>query len=161
MFTRDVKIFQKRMSHHRFLGARRRGTWSKFHAEVPQVFGASVLNLADMAPGRCAPLVFTAFKILEIIALCLQQIWIWHRVAVCFAMNRFPENPVCALGAFAKLRKATISFVMSVCLSALNNSGFHWKDFHEIWHLSIFRKSVEKIEVSLKSDGDNRTLRED
>ena len=29
--------------------------------------------------------------------------------------------------------------------------GTHRTDFHEIWYLSIFRKSVEKIQVSLKS----------
>ena len=33
--------------------------------------------------------------------------------------------------------------------------GFNWKDFHVIWYLSIFRKSVEKIEVSLKYDKNN------
>ena len=33
--------------------------------------------------------------------------------------------------------------------------GSHWTDFHEIWHLSIFRKSVEKIKVSLKSHMNN------
>ena len=79
--------------------------------------------------------------------------------------------------------KATISFVMSVCLSvwpsACMELGSQWKDFHEVWHLSIFshvcppawnsppngrifheiwylsiffQKSVEKIQVSLKSD---------
>ena len=32
--------------------------------------------------------------------------------------------------------------------------GFQWRDFHENWYLSIFRKSVEKIKVSLKSDSD-------
>ena len=26
----------------------------------------------------------------------------------------------------------------------------HWKDFHKIWYLRIFRKSVELIEVSIK-----------
>jgi len=37
------------------------------------------------------------------------------------------------LGAFAKLRKATISFVMSVRLSVLMEQfGSHWTDFHEI-----------------------------
>jgi hypothetical protein len=41
----------------------------------------------------------------------------------------------------AKLQKAIISFV-----------GSQWMDLHEILHLSIFRKSVEKIQVSLKSD---------
>jgi len=30
--------------------------------------------------------------------------------------------------------------------------GFHWKDFHEILYLNIFRKSLNKIQVSLKSD---------
>jgi hypothetical protein len=57
------------------------------------------------------------------------------------------------LGAFAKLPKATISFVMSVRPSVrMEQLGFHWTDFHEIWYLGIFRKSVEKIKVSLKSN---------
>jgi hypothetical protein len=30
--------------------------------------------------------------------------------------------------------------------------GSHWRDFHEIWYLKIFRKSVEKIQVPLKSN---------
>ena len=34
--------------------------------------------------------------------------------------------------------------------------GFHLADFNEIWYLSIFRKSAEKIHVSLKSDKNNR-----
>ena len=28
-------------------------------------------------------------------------------------------------------------------------------DFHEIWYLSIFRKPVDKIQVSLNSDKNN------
>ena len=28
-------------------------------------------------------------------------------------------------------------------------------DFHEIWYLNIFRNSVEKIQVSLKSDNND------
>jgi hypothetical protein len=31
----------------------------------------------------------------------------------------------------------------------------HWTDFHEIWYLSIFRKSVQKIQVLLKYDKNN------
>ena len=51
----------------------------------------------------------------------------------------------------AKLRKATISFVRYVRLSVQKEKlGSHWTDFHEIWYLSIFRKFVEKIQVSLK-----------
>jgi len=30
--------------------------------------------------------------------------------------------------------------------------GSSWADFHKIWYLSVFRKYVEKIQVSLKSD---------
>jgi hypothetical protein len=37
------------------------------------------------------------------------------------------------LGAFATLRKATVSFVMSVCLSVLvEQLGSHWTHFHKI-----------------------------
>ena len=69
------------------------------------------------------------------------------------------------LGVLTKLRKATISFVMSsVCLSVcpsvslsvrpsvcIEQLDSNWTDVHEIWYLSIFRNSVEKIKVSLKS----------
>jgi len=58
-----------------------------------------------------------------------------------------------SLGAFVKFRKATTSFVMSVRLSVrMEQLGSHWTDFHETGYLSIFVKSVEKIQVSLKSD---------
>jgi hypothetical protein len=30
-----------------------------------------------------------------------------------------------------------------------------WTDFHEIWYLSIFRKSINKVQVSLKYDKTN------
>jgi hypothetical protein len=59
-------------------------------------------------------------------------------------------------GAFAKLRRATVSFVMSVWPSIrMEQRGSHRTDFHEIWYLDIFRKSLEKVEVSLKSDKNN------
>ena len=45
----------------------------------------------------------------------------------------------------------------SVCPSVfVEYLGSYWMDFHEIWHLSIFRKSVEKIQFSLKSGINNR-----
>jgi len=57
------------------------------------------------------------------------------------------------LGTFAKLRKAVASFIISVRPSVrMEQLGSHWTDFHEIQYLSIFRKYVEKIHVSLKSD---------
>ena len=46
-----------------------------------------------------------------------------------------------------KLRKATIS-----CPSTWNNC-FQWTDFHEIWYLSVFRKSAQKIKESDNNNG--------
>jgi hypothetical protein len=55
-------------------------------------------------------------------------------------------------GMFTKLEKETVSFVMSACLFArVEQLSSHWMDFHEIWYLSIFRNSVKKIQISLKS----------
>jgi hypothetical protein len=47
---------------------------------------------------------------------------------------------------FRKIAKATISLVMSARPSVhMEQFGFHWKDFHEILYLCIFRNSVEKM----------------
>jgi hypothetical protein len=43
------------------------------------------------------------------------------------------------LGAFAKLRNVTLSFVVSIRVEQL---GSKWTDFRKILYLSIFRKSV-------------------
>jgi len=56
------------------------------------------------------------------------------------------------LGAFAKLRKATISFFMSALPSVrLKQFGCYSKDFHEIWYLIIFRKTLKKIQFFINS----------
>jgi len=69
------------------------------------------------------------------------------------ALGVFCKAGSAFLRAFVKLQKAAISFVMWVCLSArLLQLGTHWTDFHEISYLDIFRKCVEKIQFSLKSD---------
>ena len=39
--------------------------------------------------------------------------------------------------------------------------GFHWTDFGELSYLRLFRKSVEKIQVSLKCDKNDRYFYED
>jgi len=62
------------------------------------------------------------------------------------------ENFGRLLDEFTKLRKKTISFVMSVRPSVrlsirIEQLGSHWTDFHEIWYWRIFRKSVKKIYV--------------
>ena len=53
------------------------------------------------------------------------------------------------LSSLATLRKASISYGMSVCLCRsvrVEHLGSHWTDFHEIWYLSIFRKPVKKCQ---------------
>jgi hypothetical protein len=59
------------------------------------------------------------------------------------------------LGAFAKLRKDTISFVMFVCLSAWENSTpTGWiLTKNDIW--DFFYTLPKKIQVALKSDKNN------
>jgi hypothetical protein len=60
------------------------------------------------------------------------------------------------LGALAKFRKATFSlssFLLPVFLRGANRS--QPDGYYEIWYFSIFRNSVEKIKVSLKSDKNN------
>ena len=56
-----------------------------------------------------------------------------------------------SFGAFEKLRKA--SSLPSV--RPHGTTRIHLTDFYEIWYLSIFRNSVTKIQVSLKSDKNN------
>ena len=34
--------------------------------------------------------------------------------------------------------------------------SYKWIDFHEIWYLCIFRKTVKKIKILLKSDKNDR-----
>jgi hypothetical protein len=61
------------------------------------------------------------------------------------------------LGAFTKLRKTIISFFMSICPSVrphgtirVSLDGFSWNYVFE-----VFQRSVEEIQVSLKSDKNN------
>jgi hypothetical protein len=58
--------------------------------------------------------------------------------------------------AFAKLWKATISLVMSACLSALMEQlGSDWTDSQENWYSSFFLKLVDYVQVLLKSERNN------
>jgi hypothetical protein len=67
------------------------------------------------------------------------------------------------VGVFAKVQKAPVSFIVSVCVCVsvsvsvcMEHIGSHWMDFHEILYLITFQKSVEKIQLSLQSDKNNR-----
>jgi hypothetical protein len=64
------------------------------------------------------------------------------------------------LGVFTKLQKVTVSYVMSVCPSVcvyVRANGTTWIPL-EIWHLSIFRKYVQKIRVPFKYGRSNTIL---
>ena len=62
------------------------------------------------------------------------------------------------LDTFAKLRKVTIRFVLSV--RPYGQLGSQCMDFHDIWYSSICRKFVEKIQVSWKSEKNKFYLHE-
>jgi hypothetical protein len=61
---------------------------------------------------------------------------------------------VCHFFVFTKLWNATISFVTCVCPSVspsirlsvpMEQLDLHWTDFHEIWYLGIFQKSLNEF----------------
>ena len=63
------------------------------------------------------------------------------------------QDGVTFSGAFAEFQKVNIKFVMSVRPSVRKEKlGSQWTDCRQIWKMGIFRKSVEKIKVSLKSN---------
>ena len=76
-----------------------------------------------------------------------------------YEYQRFVESHVCFFKARSQncekciLASSWPSVRPSICIEQLR---FHCTDFHGIWYLSIFRKSVEKIQVPLKSDNNNR-----
>ena len=60
------------------------------------------------------------------------------------------------------LVSSCLSVRLSVCLSVSKEQlGSHWTDFHEISYLSISRKSVYKIQVSLNRTWKKGILHED
>ena len=52
-------------------------------------------------------------------------------------------------------RIAKSELALSCLCVRMEQLGFHWTDLHEIWYLSIFWNSVEKVQFSLKSDMNN------
>jgi hypothetical protein len=63
------------------------------------------------------------------------------------------------LGAFAKLRNATFSFIVSARpFVHMEQPGYQQKNFDKIWYLRFFRKSVENTQASLKSDKKQQVL---
>jgi hypothetical protein len=69
-----------------------------------------------------------------------------------------PHPPVSFSEYFAKLWKAPICFVMSVQLSVYPYWRIRFPPYGFSWfsYLRIFRKSVKRIQISLRSDKNNR-----
>ena len=66
------------------------------------------------------------------------------------------------LGVFAELRKATVSFVMSVCLSvsvrlttSMLQLGSHWTDFYQILNSSIFENMSKNFKFNNNNNNNN------
>jgi len=71
---------------------------------------------------------------------------------ICYWLQRL----IFLLDAFARLRKATLSFLMSVRLSAWNNSSHTGRIFMKFYIWPFFEALFKKIQLSLKSDKNNR-----
>jgi hypothetical protein len=83
-----------------------------------------------------------------------------------FACNNIHKRKSCWI--FRCVRKIAKSdcYIRHVCLSVLpsvhmKQLGSHWTDFHEIWYLSTFQKSVEEFQVSWNLTRITGTLRDD
>jgi hypothetical protein len=63
--------------------------------------------------------------------------------------------------AFTKLRKATVSFPMYICVSVRNNSAPTGWIFMKFNIRVFFKETVRKIQVSLNFDNNNRYLHTD
>jgi len=66
------------------------------------------------------------------------------------------ERDILFFSAFAKLREATISVVMSVYQH--KQHGSHLTDFHMIWHLRIFSKLCPENSSLIKIRQEKRVI---
>ena len=84
-------------------------------------------------------------------------------IVVCSQINTKHINTLCgqsveSLGTFTELRKETISFVESVCLSVrMGQLGSQWINFHQIWYL-YFRKICRENSSFIKLKQEWRVL---
>ena len=71
------------------------------------------------------------------------------RQADVMSLAFFDENSTAVVQARSQncQKRLLVLSCLSVCMAQL---GSYWTDFHEILYSIIFRKSVEKIQVSLK-----------
>ena len=82
--------------------------------------------------------------------------------SVCAGIIILNECETWFQGAFAKLWKATVSFLVSVHPSVhMEQLGSHWTDFHEIWYLIFFKNLSRKFKFHYYLIRITGTLHED
>jgi hypothetical protein len=86
------------------------------------------------------------------------EIWYVKAVPICLQLATTERVYIRCLGAFAKLRKATIRFVMSVRLSTRSNSALTGRIFITVYISEFFENLSRKIQVLSKSDKNNGFL---
>jgi hypothetical protein len=65
-------------------------------------------------------------------------------------------KPFCLLQPQSFIIRRAHKTAINVMSDSMEQLCSHWIDFHKIWYLSVFKKSVGKIKVSLKSDKNKR-----
>ena len=127
-----------------------------------QLTGNAVFPMQSTQQARLRPIHLTWDRLQQLTHTCfsVRKSYLLN-IAVLCCYFRLLLSPS-LLGAFAKLRKATVSFVMSVRLSVLSpfvyphgTTRLPLTDFNEIWYSIISRKYVDRIQVLLKSDKNN------
>jgi hypothetical protein len=75
--------------------------------------------------------------------------WDWKRNSTAINLLNYgvAHSPI-----LAKMRKAVISFIMSVCLSIcpsvrMGQLGSHWRNFNETWYFSIIPKIIVTVQI--------------
>jgi hypothetical protein len=85
----------------------------------------------------------------------------WKQMHVCQMMIQQACNLLCWWSEqWTHLQNCDKRLLASSCLSVrpsicMEQLGSHWMDSCQIWYLSIFKKSLKKIQVSLKSNKNN------
>jgi hypothetical protein len=84
---------------------------------------------------------------------------IWHFMLLLLHSCLLKNSEINSfLGKFAKLRKEThSSSFLPVCETVrMEQLGLRWTNFHKMLYLKIFRKFIERVQVLLTSDMNNR-----
>jgi hypothetical protein len=120
---------------------------------LPVCLDDAVLNIKiwlQYTKFESVPIALTHFYLTVLITLKTYRTVLLDPKCDLFIYFHKPAKNVSFLGTYSKLRKVTISFVISILppvrLSVrMEQFGSYWTDFHEIWYFSFFLKTAKKI----------------